>query len=142
MSKLKTFTAVFLLCINAFGQEPEPAPAPPVIVPPEAPLATVEKSSTIAGPRRQLALIIFSGLGGAVLGLSTLSFYGRPQDHLVNIAIGAAVGVISGTVYVTYRAASEPQEFYGLYPQGEVWAAKLIASQQTNPLKISYAWTF
>lgn len=58
------------------------------------------------GPRRQLATIVFAGLGGAVLGLSTLSFYGRPQDNLVNIAIGFAVGVIAGTVFVTYKAVS------------------------------------
>jgi hypothetical protein len=66
-----------------------------------------------SGPRKQAATIIFAGLGGAVLGLSTLSFYGRPQDKLSNIAIGAAVGVIIGTVYVTYRAATTPSEFYG-----------------------------
>jgi hypothetical protein len=66
------------------------------------------------GPRRQLATIIYSGLGGAVLGLSTLSFYGRPQDKLSNIAVGFAVGVIVGTIAVTYSAATNPDEFYGL----------------------------
>lgn len=65
------------------------------------------------GPRRHLATIVFAGLGGAVLGLSTLPFFGRPQDYLANIAIGFAVGVISGTVYVTYKALSEPDRFYG-----------------------------
>lgn len=64
------------------------------------------------GPKRQLATIIFAGLGGAVLGLSTLSFYGRPQDKLNNIAIGFAVGVISGTVYTTYKTATQPRSFY------------------------------
>lgn len=65
------------------------------------------------GPRRQLGTIIYAGLGGAVLGLSTLSFYGRPQDKLANIAIGFAVGVIVGTAAVTYSAATNPDEFYG-----------------------------
>ena len=65
------------------------------------------------GPRRQLGTIIYAGLGGAVLGLSTLSFYGRPQDKLANIAIGFAVGVISGTIAVTYNAATNPDDFYG-----------------------------
>lgn len=68
----------------------------------------------MGGPRRQLATIIYSGLGGAVLGLSTLSFYGRPQDKLSNIAVGFAVGVIVGTIAVTYSAATNPDEFYGL----------------------------
>ena len=64
---------------------------------------TVTKKS---GPRRQLATILFCGLGGALLGLSTLSFYGRPQDYLGNIGLGFAVGVIGGTIYVTYKSAT------------------------------------
>ncbi len=72
----------------------------------------VESEQPLTGPRKQLATIIFSGLAGAVLGLSTLSFYGRPQDHLKNIAIGFAAGVMGGTAYVTYRATMHPEEFY------------------------------
>lgn len=74
--------------------------------------AVDENKSRLGGPRRQIALIIFAGLGGAILGLSTLSFYGRPQDRLSNIAIGFALGIIGGTVYVTYKAAAEPRSFY------------------------------
>lgn len=66
-----------------------------------------------SGPRRQLTNIVFAGLAGAVLGLSTLSFYGRPQDKLDNIAIGAAIGIIGGTIFTTYKAAAEPRDFYG-----------------------------
>lgn len=72
-----------------------------------------EEVTTKTGPRKQLATIIFAGLGGAVLGLSTLSFYGRPQERLANIAIGFAVGVIIGTIYVTYQTATKPKEYYG-----------------------------
>ena len=74
--------------------------------------APTGKTST-GGPRRQIATIIFAGLGGAILGLSTLSFYGRPQDKLSNIAVGFAIGVIAGTAYVTYKAASSPGETFG-----------------------------
>ena len=77
--------------------------------PPPAP----DGASHSGGPRKQLATIIFAGLGGAILGLSTLSFYGRPQDKLSNIAIGFAFGIISGTTYVTFRAARDPNELYG-----------------------------
>ncbi len=66
------------------------------------------------GPRKHLGNIVFAGLAGAVLGLSTLSFYGRPQDRLSNIAVGFAIGVIGGTMFSTYKAAAEPREFYGL----------------------------
>lgn len=67
-------------------------------------------TSSLSGTRRQLATIIFCGLGGAILGLSTLSFYGRPQDYMANIAIGFAVGIIGGTVIVTYKSASSPSQ--------------------------------
>lgn len=66
-----------------------------------------------SGTRKQMATIVFSGLAGAVLGLSTLSFYGRPQDRLSNIAIGFAIGIITGAVLVTYGATTNPDEFYG-----------------------------
>lgn len=75
--------------------------------------APEQRAKPSGGPRRQLATILFAGLGGAVLGLSTLSFYGRPQEKLSNIAIGFAFGVIGGTAYVTYKAATGPSEFYG-----------------------------
>jgi hypothetical protein len=79
------------------------------LVAPEAKAQRFPAQSTKApGPRKQLATIVFSGLGGAVLGLSTLSFYSRPQEKLSNIGIGAAVGIIVGTVYTTYQAATRP----------------------------------
>lgn len=66
------------------------------------------QSTKTPGPRRQLATIVFCGLGGAVLGLSTLSFYSRPQEKLSNIGIGAAIGIIVGATYTTYQAATRP----------------------------------
>ena len=83
-----------------------------------------------SGPRRQLATIVFSGLGGAILGLSTLSFYGRPQDNLANIALGFAGGVILGTVYVTIRAATS-RDYYDENPSpyGTLIEGKTIYSE-------------
>ncbi len=69
------------------------------------------QSTTQMGPKKQLTMIFLAGLGGAVLGLSTLSFHGRPQDHLGNIAIGFAIGAVFGTVYVTYNTATKPKEY-------------------------------
>lgn len=87
------------------------------------------------GPRKQIAIIIFSGLAGMVLGLSTLSFYGRPQDKLSNVGIGFAVGVIAGTVYTTYRAATKPRQFYegtdGELP--EIWSQENLANNSNEP---------
>lgn len=76
-----------------------------------------QKAGGLTGPRKQLATIVFAGLGGAILGLSTLSFYGRPQEKLNNIAIGFAFGIMAGTALVTYKAATNPSELYGHDPR-------------------------
>ena len=99
---MKTTLCVLLMfCLfsfDAFGQQ-----------------ETVHRRS---GPRRQLATIVFAGLGGAILGLSTLSFYGRPQDHLSNIAVGFAIGVIAGTAVVTVKSATTRDYYDDKAPQG------------------------
>jgi hypothetical protein len=74
--------------------------------------AQADQSSTSKiGPKKQLTMIFLAGLSGAVLGLSTLSFYGRPQEHLGNIAIGFAIGAVFGTIFVTYNTATKPKEY-------------------------------
>lgn len=99
-------------------------------------------TTTRSGPRRQLATILFAGLGGAVLGLSTLSFYGRPQDHLSNIALGFAGGVILGTSIVTYRAATNPNEFYGVRPQIESDIERMQRSSAQTHRAPTFAMNF
>jgi hypothetical protein len=84
-----------------------------------------EGESLTRGPRRHVSTIVFSGIAGAILGLSTLSFYGRPQDRLSNIAVGFAVGVIIGAGFTTYKAATQPRDFYNYDPrrlEPEGWA--------------------
>lgn len=128
MKLKKTLTLVilsFFVCTTALAQQPE------------------LKKKGGAGPRRQLATIVFAGLGGAILGLSTLSFYGRPQEHLANIAIGFAVGVIAGTIYVTFRTATtreyyldEKKEIQGLsepeIKKGLGWSPLISQVDRTN----------
>lgn len=89
------------------------------------------------GPRKHLATIVFAGLAGAILGLSTLSFYGRPQDKLNNIAMGFALGVIGGAMFTTYKAATEPREFYGQLPPSQELAP--IAWSEQEPFVIEAA---
>lgn len=103
-----------------------------------------------SGPKKQLSTIIVTGLGGAVLGLSTLSFYGRPQDHLSNIGIGFGVGIIIGTLYTTYQAASSPKTFYSQDGVKEHWRSvtsltereRWIADQRTISRGESLDWTY
>lgn len=84
----------------------------------------VPNTERSVGPRRQVATIVFAGLAGAILGLSTLSFYGRPQEKMLNIAYGAAVGIIVGASYTTYKAATVTRR-----PYEETWNERASAPE-------------
>lgn len=99
-----------------------------------------ETISTSSGPRRQMATIIFSGLAGAILGLSTLSFYGRPQDKLSNIAIGFALGIIAGATFTTYKAATQPYDY--LDSQNRNAYDQYLTQNQKPPVALGYSWDF
>jgi hypothetical protein len=115
-----------------------------------APKAWTQESSTTSrgtGPRKQIAIIMFAGVAGAVLGLSTLSFYGRPQDKLVNVPIGGGIGIIVGAIYTTYKAATQPREFMdGSIPQPlepEAWQTANFPTPITpQTIGTSWQWTF
>ena len=103
----------------------------------------------LSGTRKQIAIIIFSGLAGGVLGLSTLSFYGRPQDHLSNIALGFAVGIITGTIYTTYNAATRPYETFdqensAMYDAPQMSPTEGIREKPDRPNLplFAYNWSF
>lgn len=61
---------------------------------------SVSDSGSLQNWRRGTAIVLFAGVGGGILGLSTLSFYGRPQEHTGNITTGALLGVLGGLTYV------------------------------------------
>ena len=102
---------------------------------------STEKDSEM-GPRQQIATIIFSGLAGAVLGLSTLSFYGRPQDKLSNIAIGFALGVIAGTAYTTYQVATKPYRMYDADLMPKPWENEQDARFAISAPVLEYQFSF
>ena len=52
-----------------------------------------------------LTLVGALGAAGGVIGLSTLSFVDEPEDHLDNIMVGAALGIIIGVGWVAYGQA-------------------------------------
>jgi len=93
-----------------------------------------QRAKGLAGPRRQLATIVFAGLGGAILGLSTLSFYGSPQNNLQNIPIGFGIGLIAGITFATARVIANPQELYGTQPRLEEETAHGNSFQATNSM--------
>ena len=57
------------------------------------------------------------GAAGAILGLSTLSFVDEPSEHLKNIVVGGAIGIIIGVGVVAYNQANVSQELY----QGNIY---------------------
>lgn len=124
----------------------------PLLAPPAlAASARADKKHELStrGPGKQLSTIVLAGVAGGILGLSTLSFYGRPQDRLKYIPIGAAIGIIIGATYTTFKAATEPQDFYSLKAERdeERWALiqnpREKAPPNLNPVpKISMSFTF
>lgn len=60
--------------------------------------------------RNDILTVVGAGVGGAVLGLSTLSFVDKPSKHFSNIWTGAAIGVIVGVCFVAYNSAQRSQE--------------------------------
>lgn len=69
--------------------------------------------------RQTVGTILLTGLAGGVLGLSTLSFYDQPQDHIRNITFGAGLGMIAAAIYLTANVAQTPPPQAGkwnLYP--------------------------
>lgn len=59
---------------------------------------------------RDVSIVGATAVGGAVLGLSTLSFVEEPGDHLKNIVVGAAIGIIIGVGLVAYMAATKNKD--------------------------------
>ena len=70
-----------------------------------------QQSTSMIGVRRSVATVMFAGLAGAVLGLSTLSFYGEPQDHVGNIWTGLALGALAGTGYIVAQNSKTTTAF-------------------------------
>lgn len=82
---------------------------------------SVSDSGTYQNWRRNTAIVLFSGVGGGILGLSTLSFYGRPQEHTSNITTGALLGVLGGLTYILADGLKkeEPSRGFQVGVQGD-----------------------
>src|SRR5690606_10255011 len=57
-------------------------------------------------------IVAGAGVGGAILGLSTLSFVEEPSEHMKNILVGGAVGIIVGVGLVAYMQATKSETIY------------------------------
>ncbi|MBF0359602.1 MAG: hypothetical protein HQK49_01230 [Oligoflexia bacterium] len=70
------------------------------------------KDQILENTMSDLSIVIGAGLGGAVLGLSTLSFTDEPRNHLKNILIGASIGIVIGVAIVAWGQATKTQDQY------------------------------
>lgn len=85
-----------------------------------------------------LSLVGGMGLGGAILGLSTLSFVDEPKDHLKNILIGGAFGIIVGVGFVAWQQASKSQgqyEGHSYIPTSDFTTSQRVAWQNNQTKK-------
>lgn len=94
-------------------------------------------TGSFSGVRRGIATVMFAGLGGAVLGLSTLSFYGEPQEHIGNIWTGLALGVVGGSVYVLSQSSPS-----ALVESSAPNLQASIDSRKKQPPMMFWAWNF
>jgi hypothetical protein len=76
-----------------------------------APQAYAEES-ILGDSLKDISTVGAMGAGGAVLGLSTLSFVDEPKDHLKNILVGGALGIIIGVGVVAWFQASKSTDMY------------------------------
>ncbi len=69
-----------------------------------------QEDDVIKNTQNDMMIVMAAGAGGAVLGLSTLSFYDTPSKHLPNVWTGAALGIIAGVIFVAYNSAQKGSE--------------------------------
>ncbi len=73
--------------------------------------ASAQQSEDIIGDSlKDITTVAVMGATGAVLGLSTLSFVDEPKDHLKNILVGGALGIIVGVGFVAYNQANQSKQ--------------------------------
>lgn len=75
-------------------------------------LAQDAKGDLVSQSIQDAMIVGGAGLGGAILGLSTLSFVEEPSEHLKNILVGGAVGIIVGVGLVAYMQATKSETMY------------------------------
>jgi hypothetical protein len=75
-------------------------------------------------------IVVGMGTAGAILGLSTLSFVDEPSEHLNNIVVGGAIGIIIGVGIVAWRQASKSQNLYNETQEGGAFSTPHFSTKQ------------
>ncbi len=69
-----------------------------------------QKAQASTSPWEALTTVGIATASGAVLGLSTISFYSEPSKHMKNVLFGAGLGAIVGVGVAAYMIGNEDQE--------------------------------
>ncbi len=125
----KGFVLVFILLLTT------------ALIAPQAYAQNSTQSSTFRGIKRNIATVFLCGLGGAILGLSTLSFYGQPQEQVGNITTGFGVGLIAGTVYIFSQNHSDVSQAPTTDLSYKLPPLSPKKGEQFSPL-FAYSWSF
>lgn len=93
--------------------------------------------------KRSIATVVLGGLGGAVLGLSTLSFYDSANEHTENISLGALIGALGGLGYLVYQnqgpsQSNEVYDYSGIDPQ----IKRALETKSKAPLFVRLDFSF
>ena len=91
--------------------------------------ATVE--ALVEDTKTDILIVVAGGLGGAILGLSTLSFVDEPKKHTRNIIMGSSIGIIAGVAFVAYNQANKSQEMF--------YKGDTVYNQESSPIFNTYA---
>lgn len=68
------------------------------------------EDDVLKNTQNDILIVAGAGAGGAILGLSTLSFYDKASKHISNVWTGAAIGIIAGVIFVAYSSAQKGSE--------------------------------
>ena len=105
---------------------------------------------------RDISLVVGAGAVGAVLGLSTLSFVDKPSEHMRNIAVGGALGIVVGVAVVIFSQATRSSlatsknllevpmnaEKYATLTRHEFTEEKITKTQLSKNPSLGYSFSF
>jgi hypothetical protein len=112
-------------------------------------LAFAQQDDVLANTQDDILMVAAAGAGGAVLGLSTLSFVNEPSKSISNIWTGAALGIIVGVIYVAYNSAQKnsadlishsPEKDFSTASRGEWHLSKVSSNLTVTPSFFNPIW--
>ena len=101
-------------------------------------------------PLKDATTVAAITLGGAILGLSTLSFTSEPKEHIKNVLVGGALGLIIGVGIVAFNQATKTKDNFVLneIPSKEFSTQERLSAMNLTSMtppqinSLNWSWTF